>query len=246
MTEEQLFVEIIKEAGMGKTGFDIQTLLQHIQNIQLYALLENCVAAHCNIVIGGSAPELKMELLQHLSFSIAPDESISLYEDNQQFNHDKINLMRKCHDYVADKDYSHSQFIKAALKMNTSWTLLPQLQEPDMQLWLGALSTGMKFITAMELDDAEKLPDRVCSGIQNTGCDADAEHINRAVYDFIDVVVLVDYAAPGRPQITQAAFYDRENGTNTCTVLYDRENGKNLEQIPERLSRRFLKSGTDD
>ena len=59
-------------------------------------------------------------------------------------------------------------------------------------------------------------------------------------------MVLVDYAAPGRPQITQAAFYDRENGTNTCTVLYDRENGKNLEQIPERLSRRFLKSGTDD
>lgn len=148
--------------------------------------------------------------------------------------------------YMADKDYSHSQFIKAALKMNTSWTLLPQLQEPDMQLWLSALSTGMKFITAMELDDAEKLPDRVCSGIQNTGCDADAEHINHAVYDFIDVVVLVDYAAPGRPQITQAAFYDRENGTNTCTVLYDREKGKNLEQIPERLSRRFLKSGTDD
>lgn len=130
--------------------------------------------------------------------------------------------------------------------MYTSWTLLPQLQEPDMQLWLSALSTGMKFITAMELDDAEKLPDRVCSGIQNTGCDADAEHINRAVYDFIDVVVLVDYAAPERPQITQAAFYDRENGTNTCTVLYDRQNGKNLEQIPERLSRRFLKSGTDD
>lgn len=61
---------------------------------------------------------------------------------------------------MADKDYSHSQFIKAALKMNTSWTLLPQLQEPDMQLWLSALSTGMKFITAMELDDAEKLPDR--------------------------------------------------------------------------------------
>ena len=98
MTEEQLFVEIIKEAGMGKTGFDIQTLLQHIQNIQLYTLLENCVAAHCNIVIGGPAPELKVEMLRHLSFSIAPDESISLYEDNQQFNHDKINLMRKCHE----------------------------------------------------------------------------------------------------------------------------------------------------
>ena len=75
---------------MRKTGLDMQTLLQHIQhiqNIQLYALLENCVAAHCNIVIGGPAPELKMELLRHLSFSIAPDESISLYEDNQQFNH---------------------------------------------------------------------------------------------------------------------------------------------------------------
>ena len=105
--------------------------------------------------------------------------------------------------------------------MYSSWTLLPQLMEPDMQLWLSALSTGMKFITAMELDDAEKLPDRVCSGIQNTGCDADAEHINHAVYDFIDIVVLVDYAAPGRPQITQAACYNGEYVTNTLTVLYD-------------------------
>ena len=108
---------------------------------------------------------------------------------------------------------------------------------------LCSLSTGLRCIATIDSDEVQALPDRMCTMSDSNDV---TENFTNDIYRFIDIGVLVEYDAEERPQITQAAFYDCENGTNTCTVLYDREKGKNLEQIPERLSRRFLKSGTDD
>lgn len=57
----------------------------------LINLLENCVTAHCNIVIGGQPHAGKTELLKYLSTFIPANEKVGVYEDNQEIHYRKIN-----------------------------------------------------------------------------------------------------------------------------------------------------------
>ena len=74
-----------------------------------------------------------------------------------------------------------------------------------------------------------------------------AENFTNNIYRLIDIGVLVEYDAEKKLQITQAVFYnheDGENGENTCTVLYDRKKEKQ-QPMPEALKQRFLQYGIE-
>ena len=66
----------------------------------LINLLENCVTAHCNIVIGGQPHAGKTELLKYLSTFIPANEKVGVYEDNQEIHYRKINPGKKCAEFL--------------------------------------------------------------------------------------------------------------------------------------------------
>lgn len=211
---------------------------------ELVNLLENCVAAHCNIVIGGRAQAGKMELLKYLSFFIPDGEKIGVYKENPGINHNKINPDRECVDFVTNGRLLYSDFIELAMKLNVCWLLLPELRGPETWHLLCSLSTGLRCITTIDSDEVQALPDRMCtmSDLNNV-----AENFTNNIYRLIDIGVLVEYDAEKKPQITQAVFYnheDGENGENTCTVLYDRKKEKQ-QPLPEALKQRFLQYGIE-
>ena len=211
---------------------------------ELVNLLENCVAAHCNIVIGGRAQAGKMELLKYLSFFIPDGEKIGVYKENPGINHNKINPDRECVDFVTNGRLLYSDFIELAMKLNVCWLLLPELRGPETWHLLCSLSTGLRCITTIDSDEVQALPDRMCtmSDLNNV-----AENFTNNIYRLIDIGVLVEYDAEEKPQITQAVFYnhdDGENGENTCTVLYDRKKEKQ-QPLPEALKQRFLQYGIE-
>ena len=208
----------------------------------LINLLENCVTAHCNIVIGGQPHAGKTELLKYLSTFIPANEKVGVYEDNQEIHYRKINPGKKCAEFFVDEKFSYSQIIRAGLRHNIDWTLLSESRGPEVLDLLNSLSTGASCMTTIHLDDVRGLPDRMYNMLGS--CDITERFINN-IYKYIDVGVLVECDAKERRRITQMAFYDNEGGRNTCTVLYDRE-GKTPQQIPEAYQRRFLRYGIEN
>lgn len=119
----------------------------------LINLLENCVTAHCNIVIGGQPHAGKTELLKYLSTFIPANEKVGVYEDNQEIHYRKINPGKKCAEFFVDEKFSYSQIIRAGLRHNIDWTLLSESRGPEVLDLLNSLSTGASCMTTIHLDD---------------------------------------------------------------------------------------------
>ena len=113
----------------------------------LINLLENCVTAHCNIVIGGQPHAGKTELLKYLSTFIPANEKVGVYEDNQEIHYRKINPGKKCAEFFVDEKFSYSQIIRAGLRHNIDWTLLSESRGPEVLDLLNSLSTGASCMT---------------------------------------------------------------------------------------------------
>ena len=155
----------------------------------LINLLENCVTAHCNIVIGGQPHAGKTELLKYLSTFIPANEKVGVYEDNQEIHYRKINPGKKCAEFFVDEKFSYSQIIRAGLRHNIDWTLLSESRGPEVLDLLNSLSTGASCMTTIHLDDVRGLPDRMYNMLGS--CDITERFINN-IYKYIDVGVLVE------------------------------------------------------
>ena len=201
--------------------------------------LENCVTAHCNIVIGGQPHAGKTELLKYLSTFIPANEKVGVYEDNQEIHYRQINQGKKCAEFFVDDKFSYSQIIKAGLRHNIDWTLLSESRGPEVLDLLNSLSTGSSCMTTIHLDDVRGLPDRMYNMLGE--CDVTERFIN-SIYKYIDLGILVECDAKEKRRITQVALFDRLHGENVCTVLYDRD-GRTEKEVPTEYMEKFKRYG---
>ena len=205
----------------------------------IISLLENCVKAHMNCVIGGQPHAGKTELLKYLSTFIPAYEKVGVYEDNQEIHYRYINPGKKCVEFFVDNKFSYSQILKAGLRHNIDWMLLSESRGEEVVDLMNSLSTGAYCMTTMHLDSVRSIPDRMYNML---GVSSVAECFINSIYKYIDVGVLVECDSKERRTIREIAFFSREEGVNSCTVIY--ENAEfTMQDIPADIMARFCKYG---
>lgn len=204
-------------------------------------LLENCVTAHMNVVIGGMPGAGKTELLKYLTTFIPAIEKAGVYEDNAEIHYREINPNKKCSPLFIDEKFSYSEAISAGLRHDIDWILLSEARGPEVQDLVNALSTGSNCMTTMHLDHVSNIPDRMCSML---GGKATERFVDNA-YRYIDVGVMVECDKHEHRKLTQLCFFTRTNGNNKCTMIYDNGEFTN-EEIPEEFLMKLTKYGIED
>ncbi len=199
-------------------------------------LIENCVTAHMNIVIGGLPHAGKTELLKYLSTFIPATEKAGVYEDNQEIHYRDINPCKKCVEVHVDEDFTYSDFIKAGLRHNVDWELLSESRGSEVLELLNALSNGGYCLTTMHLNDVTRLPDRMFNMI---GENVSERYINN-IYRFIDVGIVVECDNRQQRKIKQLAFFTRTERKNRCHLFYDEGEFTDV-PIPEEMLKKFHK-----
>lgn len=205
---------------------------------EILNLIENCIKAHMNCVIGGQPHAGKTELLKYLTTFIPPYEKAGVYEDNQEIHYSSINPDKKCVEFYVDDSFSYSDVIKAGLRHNIDWQILSESRGPEVLELVNALSTGSYCLTTMHLEDVRRLPDRMYNMLGNQTA---SERFINNVYKYINLGLMVECDRYQQRKVTQVAFYTRQNLTNECTVIY--EDGEFKEQLPEWVLERFIKYG---
>lgn len=211
---------------------------------ELINLLENCVIAHMNCVIGGQPHAGKTELLKYLSTFIPATESVGVYEDNREIHYKEINPgKRAVEGIISDKKGAgYSEAIRAGLRHNIDWILLSESRGVEVFDLMNALSTGSNCMTTVHLDDLRLLPDRfheMLSGVTVS------ENFKNSVYKYINVAVLVVCDKHQRRKIKQVAFFTRKDGVNRCHMIY--EDGEfTTEKFPADIIKAFEQYGIVD
>lgn len=205
-------------------------------------LLENCVLAHMNCVIGGQPHAGKTELLKYLSTFIPGHEKVGVYEDNQEIHYRTINPGKKCVEFFVDSKYTYSQVIKAGLRHNVDWMLLSESRGTEVLDLLNSLSTGAYCMTTMHLDRVKNIPDRMYNMLGESNV---AERFINSIYKHIDVGVLVECDKKEQRSIKEVGFFTRINNVNESVIIY--ENGEfTAKELPEEIAVRFAGYGIDN
>lgn len=183
-------------------------------------LLENCIVAHMNIVIGGLTNAGKTELLKYLSAFIPSYEKAGVYEDNKEIHYKSINPGKNCVEFVVDRKCGYAEIIKYGLRHNVLWQLLSESRGPEVFDLLNGLTNGAKCMTTVHLSDLKDLGDRFYTMSGKDHSMSEAQFLN-TVYRQIDVAVLIACNNKEQRYIKQVAFYTRENNVNDCTIIYE-------------------------
>lgn len=207
----------------------------------IISLIENCVTAHMNIVIGGLPHAGKTELLKYLSTYIPASEKAGVYEDNQEIHYRDINPGKKCVEFHVDENFTYADVIKAGLRHNVDWELLSESRGSEVLELLNALSNGGYCLTTMHLNDVTRLPDRMYNMI---GENVSERFINN-IYRFIDVGIIVECDNKQQRRIKQLAFFTRTERKNMCHLFFD-EGELTRKPIPEEMLKRFQRYGIDN
>ncbi len=202
-------------------------------------ILENCIIAHMNCVIGGQPHAGKTELLKYLSTFIPANEKVGVYEDNQEIHYRTINPGKKCVEFFVDSKFSYSQVIRAGLRHNIDWMLLSESRGAEVLDLMNSLSTGAYCMTTMHLDSVRSIPDRMYNMLGESNV---TDRFVNSIYKYIDVGVLVECDKYERRQIKEVAFFTRYNSSNQCTVLYENGEFTSME-LPNLILQRFNKYG---
>lgn len=205
-------------------------------------LLENCVKAHMNCVIGGQPHAGKTELLKYLSTYIPAYEKVGVYEDNQEIHYRTINPGKKCVEFYVDSKFTYSQIIKAGLRHNIDWMLLSESRGSEVLDLLNSLSTGAYCMTTMHLDRVSNIPDRMYNMLGESQV---TDRFMNSIYKYIDVGVLVECDKHERRIIKEVGFFTRKDNLNECTIIYD--NGDfTAKDLPQDVMEHFARYGIDN
>lgn len=205
-------------------------------------LLENCIKAHFNCVIGGQPHAGKTELLKYMSTFIPEIEKVGVYEDNQEIHYRMINPGKKCVEFFVDGRFSYSQVIRAGLRHNIDWILLSESRGAEVLDLLNSLSTGAYCMTTLHLDKVRNIPDRMYNMLGE--CNVTDRFIN-SIYKYIDVGVLVECDKYERRSIREVGFFTRSGDRNICTMIY--EDGEFTgNKLPKEVTLQFAKYGIDN
>lgn len=251
---EELRISIWHEARCGRKSmairkipcairFDHRTMIESRYAPEtIVHLLENCITAHMNCVIGGQPHAGKTELLKYLSTFIPAQEKVGVYEDNQEIHYRTINPGKKCVEFFVDSRFSYSQVIKAGLRHNVDWMLLSESRGAEVLDLLNSLSTGAYCMTTIHLDHVAGLPDRMFNMLGESSV---TDRFINSIYQYIDVGVVVVCDQYEQRHIQEVGFFTRKEGCNHCTVIY--ENGAfTAQEIPREVLDQFHLFGVDN
>lgn len=221
---------------------------------ELLNLLENCVMAHSNIVIGGRPHAGKTELLKYLSGFIPVNEKVVTLEDNAEIHYRQIHPGRKCVPFLVDEKFDYSDAIKACLRHNADWLLLSEARGPEIVELLNALSTGSFCMTTVHVDGAKDIPDRMYNMLGDSG---ESPRFINNIYRYIDIGMVVKADKQERRIVSELGFFERkpvkkidkygiehEDVENVYIPFYNAQDGlfeKN--NIPDEILDKFQRLG---
>ncbi len=228
-------VRRLNESGMIKEGYAQAMVIK---------LLEIFVKGHSSIIVTGDVGSGKTELIKYLTKFIPPYERAISIEDNYELRLSSINPDLDCIEIKADTtgQFSYQNAIKAALRQLCKWLLMAEARSSEVVQLLEAASTGCIVMTTMHSDDVRKIPDRVVNMMGIEG-----EEKRNDVYNFFDVGVKVGIQKTDKGikrSIDQICVIDRDNDTNTLTVIYD--NGFNGEKVPRNVWKKIEEGAGDN
>ena len=210
----------------------------------LLNLLENCVLAHCNIVIGGRPRAGKTELLKYLSGFIPGNEKVITLEDNAEIHYRQIYPERKHVPFIVDDKFTYSDAIKACLRHDSEWLLLSEARGPEVVELLNALSTGNFCMTTIHTDGARDIPDRMYNMLGDSG--ESTRFINN-VYRYMDVGLIIKADKQENRFVSEVGFFGRVNEQNIYIPFYNVFDGlKSKDELPRNIQRAFRRAGIDD
>lgn len=225
----------LKRESMIQTGYSDEKLLN---------LIENCVIAHCNIIVGGLPNAGKTELVKYLTTFIPNNEKAGVYEDTKEIHYRVINPNKDCVEVLVNENtFPYTRAIKAGLRHNIKWTILSEARDKEVLQLMNSLSSGANCLTTIHADNVRSIPDRMFNMLGE--CSVSDRYINN-IYRYLDVGILVSCDSKYKRRIEQLCFYLRENHHNRIVQMYD--NGKwNLDfQLSETIKTRFGKYGILD
>lgn len=231
---DNLRISVFHESRCGKKSFTIRKIptnlrYSHEQLVEsgtlpeeLLNFLENCVIAHCNVIIGGRPHAGKTELLKYLSGFIPENEKVITLEDNVEIHYKQIYKNRKSVQFLVDSKYDYTDAISACLRHDVDWLLLSEARGPEVLELLNALSTGSFCMTTIHTDSVADIPDRMYnmlgSGVENP------RFINN-IYRYIDVGLIIKADKKENRLVSEIGFFDRENGENIYIPFYNTADG---------------------
>lgn len=214
----------------------------------LLNLLENCVKAHCNIVIGGQPHAGKTELLKYCSSFIPQNEKVITLEDNAEIHYRQLYPNRKHTPFIVDDKFTYSMTISKCIRHNSDWLLLSESRGPEVVELLNALSTGNYCMTTMHVNRVKDIPDRMYNMLGTSG---DAKRFIDNIYNYINVGLIIKADKQENRTVTELGFFDRaeKNGIykNIYIPFYDILDGMKMEnKFPDKIKRAFEEAGIAD
>lgn len=238
--------------------YDHETIIKSgMMPEELLNLLENCVKAHSNIVIGGRPHAGKTELLKYLSGFIPANEKVITLEDNAEIHYRQIHPGRKCVPFLVDEKFDYSSAIKACLRHNADWLLLSEARGPEIVELLNALSTGSFCMTTVHVDGAKDIPDRMYNMLGDSG---ESPRFINNIYRYMDIGMVVKADKQEHRIVSELGFFERipvkrkdnlgierTEIENVFIPFYNAYEGiKDKNNLPKNLKRQFERLGITD
>lgn len=203
--------------------------------------MENAIAAHCTVVVGGLPGVGKTEYVKYLTNYIPPYERVYTIEDNLELRYSAINPGKDCVEIKISDSFGYSEALKASKRQLPTWVLLAEARGEEVKYLLENISAGVHCLTTIHLDDASKIPDR----LRNMGHEINEND----VYSFINLgVQLESVVREGekiKRRISQVMCLSRDNEENKKIMIY--EDGKILtKDLPKDIMRKFKLAGIKD
>lgn len=224
-----LFLRLRREEMIG-TGYCSENVLN---------LIENCVAAHFNVIVGGLPNAGKTELVKYLTTFIPANEKAGVYEDTKEIHYRFIHPEKDCIEIcVNESTFPYDRAIKAGLRHNIKWTILSEARDKEVLQLMNNLSTGSNCLTTIHTDNVKSIPDRMFNMLGE--CSISDRYINN-IYRYLDVGILVSCDNNKRRYIEQVCFFIRECHSNSIITVLDEGVLENNLRLPESILKKFKK-----
>lgn len=211
---------------------------------KLLNLLENCVIAHCTVLIGGTPQAGKTELLKYLTNFIPANEKVMTIEDNSEIHYKELHPNKNCTPFIVDKRFGYSEAIKMSLRHNTDWVLISESRGKEVKELINVLNTGLHCMTTLHLDEVSDIPDRLFSMLEDQ---KNSRFIDN-VYKYIDVGLVIAVDKKQERKINDFGFFERNETGNHYRPFYNIDDGviPEKDMLPESMKKIFKRAGIDN
>ncbi len=254
---ETLRISIIHESRSTKKSITIRKLpltirYTHEQLVEaktlpepILNLLENCIIAHCNAVIGGKPHAGKTELLKYLTSFIPANEKVMTLEDNAEIHYKQLHPNKKSTPLYIDEAFNYTAGIRACLRQNADWLLLSEARGNEVSELLNALSTGLYCMTTLHTDSVADMPDRLFNMLSDQN---NSRFINN-VYRYVKVGLVISADKKEHREVEDFGFFEHDiDGTNTFIPFYNSFDGviPPASELPKSIKKALTKAGITD